>query len=86
MKIYYYEIFETISIFFNCRMALLKAVEADPLTADENLLIEDDEDEDSEEKMAAKESNCHMRETIIALHRYRIENLLLTATISLERF
>ena len=47
----------------------LRAANEDPLTSDDNLLIEDDLQDNSEESNMAKDTNCYMRDTITSLHR-----------------
>ena len=46
----------------------LRAVAEDPLTSDDNLLIDDLQDSNSDESSMAKDTNCFMRETIMSLH------------------
>ena len=48
----------------------LRAVAEDPLTSDDNLLIDDLQDNNSDESSMAKDTNCFMRETIMSLHWY----------------
>ena len=47
----------------------LRAVAEDPLTSDDNLLIDDLQDNNSDESSMTKDTNCFMRETIMSLHR-----------------
>ena len=47
----------------------LRAANEDPLTSDENVLIEEDLQDNSEEATMAKDTNCYMRDTIMSLHR-----------------
>ena len=55
-------------LFFSRKMAL-RAADEDPLTSDDNLLIEEDLQDNSEESNMAKDTNCYMRDTITSLHR-----------------
>lgn len=62
--------FVIISIFISSysRKMALRAVAEDPLTSDDNLLIDDFQDNNSDESSMAKDTNCFMRETITSLH------------------
>ena len=47
----------------------LQAVEDDPLSNTEDNLLSDELSDHSTQSNMAKDSNCYMRDTIMALHR-----------------